>query len=244
MGQSVISQFICLKPLRIISFGVLNVILCCRWSKIAQHLPGRTDNEIKNYWRTRVQKHAKQLKCDVNSKQFKDTMRYLWMPRLIERIQAANTNATSTSTSTATTTAAATTSVANITTEPTYHHHLINNTDMGNGQWAAVVHGGAAGLFGAAHVTPSTYTTQETSSTGASSDSFGTQVSPNDYYNMNPDYFQSVQVGYSDSMISPSGYFNQVMDFQTMEQNNHQLWVDGGDTSENLWNVDDIWFNM
>nr|GLL43889.1 transcription factor MYB108-like [Ipomoea trifida] len=33
-----------------------------RWSKIAQHLPGRTDNEIKNYWRTRVQKHAKQLK--------------------------------------------------------------------------------------------------------------------------------------------------------------------------------------
>ncbi|GJN31295.1 hypothetical protein PR202_gb19677 [Eleusine coracana subsp. coracana] len=56
---------------------------------IAQHLPGRTDNEIKNYWRTRVQKHAKQLKCDVNSQQFKDVMRYLWMPRLVERIQAA-----------------------------------------------------------------------------------------------------------------------------------------------------------
>ncbi|KAF7054072.1 hypothetical protein CFC21_061828 [Triticum aestivum] len=62
-----------------------------RWSKIAQHLPGRTDNEIKNYWRTRVQKHAKQLKCDVNSQQFKDVMRYLWMPRLVERIQAAAT---------------------------------------------------------------------------------------------------------------------------------------------------------
>ncbi|KAJ4764404.1 MYB family protein [Rhynchospora pubera] len=65
-----------------------------RWSKIAQHLPGRTDNEIKNYWRTRVQKHAKQLKCDVNSQQFKDIMRYLWMPRLVERIQAdANSSA-------------------------------------------------------------------------------------------------------------------------------------------------------
>ncbi|KAG8067068.1 hypothetical protein GUJ93_ZPchr0005g14754 [Zizania palustris] len=59
-----------------------------RWSKIAQHLPGRTDNEIKNYWRTRVQKHAKQLKCDVNSKHFRDVVRYVWMPRLVERIQA------------------------------------------------------------------------------------------------------------------------------------------------------------
>ncbi|KAF0923120.1 hypothetical protein E2562_003341 [Oryza meyeriana var. granulata] len=59
-----------------------------RWSKIAQYLPGRTDNEIKNYWRTRVQKHAKQLRCDVNSKQFRDVVRHIWMPRLVERIQA------------------------------------------------------------------------------------------------------------------------------------------------------------
>ncbi|CAH8288280.1 unnamed protein product [Eruca vesicaria subsp. sativa] len=80
-----------------------------RWSKIAQYLPGRTDNEIKNYWRTRVQKHAKQLKCDVNSQQFKDTMKYLWMPRLVERIQSTSAASVTTTTGSATTSSCITT---------------------------------------------------------------------------------------------------------------------------------------
>ncbi|MBA0805321.1 hypothetical protein Gohar_004844 [Gossypium harknessii] len=62
---------------------------CLRWSKIAEHLPGRTDNEIKNYWRTKVQKQAKKLECDVNSPKFRDALRYEYTPRLIEQISRA-----------------------------------------------------------------------------------------------------------------------------------------------------------
>ncbi|KAJ4721952.1 Myb transcription factor [Melia azedarach] len=212
-----------------------------RWSKIAQHLPGRTDNEIKNYWRTRVQKHAKQLKCDVNSKQFKDTMRYLWMPRLIERIQAANANSNS-ATATATNGGFMNSAVA------------VNNIDVGLAGNAMMPVNNIEKDFGGCSQNITTNYTPENSSTAASSDSFGTQVSPvsdlTEYYtipvnnNPNPDYFQPAanQVGFSESsLISPTGYFNPgITDFQAVEPNNQLM--DGGDASDNLWNVDDIWF--
>ncbi|KAK6925266.1 SANT/Myb domain, partial [Dillenia turbinata] len=66
-----------------------------RWSKIAQHLPGRTDNEIKNYWRTRVQKQARHLNMDSNSATFQDVIRYVWMPRLLQKIGGSSSSSLS-----------------------------------------------------------------------------------------------------------------------------------------------------
>ncbi|KAL2534740.1 myb domain protein [Abeliophyllum distichum] len=205
-----------------------------RWSKIAQHLPGRTDNEIKNYWRTRVQKHAKQLKCDVNSKRFKDTMRYLWMPRLVERIQAAASAGAGASSST--------------TTPYQLNSHNRSSTidNMGSSQKVlpqADIINNTVGNYGGGGVpvnVNATSYTAENSSTAASSDSFGTPGSDlTDCYNY-PVNQSSNQLAYGETLTSPSGYFNQGLDFQVMEQNNQ--WMDEGDMYDNLWNVDDNWF--
>nr|XP_043637840.1 transcription factor MYB78 [Erigeron canadensis] len=230
-----------------------------RWSKIAQHLPGRTDNEIKNYWRTRVQKHAKQLKCDVNSKQFKDTMRYLWMPRLVERIQAAATTTTTTG-------GGSSSSTTSTTTTNSYPLNPSNNMESNNNSIVTsqlVLPQGnnnnncSSNNYGNNNtqmITPSSYTTTDNSS--------NTAVSPVSdltecYYpaanqsQNHQDFFQhnnnnnSISSGFNnDTLISPSAcYYNQGMDFQGyVEQNNHQ-WSNGGDDfSDNLWNVEDIWY--
>ncbi|XP_019199607.1 PREDICTED: transcription factor MYB48-like isoform X2 [Ipomoea nil] len=38
-----------------------------KWSRIARKLPGRTDNEIKNYWRTHMRKKAQEKKKNNNN---------------------------------------------------------------------------------------------------------------------------------------------------------------------------------
>ncbi|XP_021753610.1 transcription factor MYB62-like [Chenopodium quinoa] len=65
-----------------------------RWSKIAAHLPGRTDNEIKNYWRTRVQKQARHLNMESNSQSFIDAIRCFYMPRLVQKMEQNSTEHT------------------------------------------------------------------------------------------------------------------------------------------------------
>ncbi|KAL6535665.1 hypothetical protein OROMI_027039 [Orobanche minor] len=214
-----------------------------RWSKIAQHLPGRTDNEIKNYWRTRVQKHAKQLKCDVNSKQFKEAMRYLWMPRLVERIQAATASGGSSGNPpqpVAPSSAAATTA----------------NYQPNNNHFDTVDIYGALADQNYIMIDQSTVGGRPgDSSEDASSDSLGTLVSDlaecctnysikqgNNNNNNNQDYYPATQFPYGDyqSLTSPTGYFDLgSLDF--MEQNSQ--WMDGGYMLDSLWNVDDdTWF--
>ncbi|CAL0311803.1 unnamed protein product [Lupinus luteus] len=42
----------------------LHSVLGNKWSKIAGHLPGRTDNEIKNFWNTNIRKKLLQMGID------------------------------------------------------------------------------------------------------------------------------------------------------------------------------------
>ncbi|XP_010441042.1 PREDICTED: transcription factor MYB108-like [Camelina sativa] len=214
-----------------------------RWSKIAQYLPGRTDNEIKNYWRTRVQKHAKQLKCDVNSQQFKDTMKYLWMPRLVERIQSASASAAATTTTTTNTTGSAGTSSCMTTSNNQFMNYDYNN-NMGQ-------------QFGV--MSNNDYITPENSSVAVSPVSDLTE-----YYsasNPNPEYY-SGQMGnsyYPDQnmvgpQLLPENYFDYSglldEDLTAMQEQSNLNWFENingaASSSDSLWNIgesdEDFWF--
>ncbi|XP_071716407.1 transcription factor MYB93-like [Rutidosis leptorrhynchoides] len=60
----------------------LHSILGNKWSTIASHLPGRTDNEIKNYWNTHLKKRLIQMGIDPMTHQPKTDL-FSCLPQLI-----------------------------------------------------------------------------------------------------------------------------------------------------------------
>ncbi|PIA37179.1 hypothetical protein AQUCO_03000038v1 [Aquilegia coerulea] len=62
-----------------------------KWSKIARRLPGRTDNEIKNYWRTHLRKKTQAQEQELCSNMFE-----LYSFNFTEKLQRELQNASST----------------------------------------------------------------------------------------------------------------------------------------------------
>ncbi|XP_062004882.1 transcription factor JAMYB [Rosa rugosa] len=194
-----------------------------RWSKIAEYLPGRTDNEIKNYWRTRVQKQAKQLNCDVNSKQFQDAMRYVWIPRLMERIRASSDSTvlsgqpTETATSTAFTPPddCCLTDHSNTAAAGSSHYWV----DPNYLPEASATTSGSTELQDCLNIPEPT----------------STEFSELNCYPMNGQYYSST---------NGSGCYQDGSEIQGSEQiDSSNSWsTPGGDLVENLWNEENIWF--
>ncbi|CAK7356111.1 unnamed protein product [Dovyalis caffra] len=69
----------------------LHSVLGNKWSRIANHLPGRTDNEIKNFWNTHIRKKLLQMGIDPNThKPRTDVNNFLNLSQLLGAAQFGN----------------------------------------------------------------------------------------------------------------------------------------------------------
>ncbi|XP_009340212.2 transcription factor MYB39-like [Pyrus x bretschneideri] len=71
----------------------LHSVLGNKWSKIATHLPGRTDNEIKNYWNTNLRKKLLHMGIDPNTHKPRTDLNHLLdLSSLLRAASVGNSN--------------------------------------------------------------------------------------------------------------------------------------------------------
>ncbi|PIA33287.1 hypothetical protein AQUCO_04100011v1 [Aquilegia coerulea] len=191
-----------------------------RWSRIAQHLPGRTDNEIKNYWRTRVQKQARQLNIDANSAKFRDVIRCFWMPRLLQKIEENSRSST----------------IENIQNPPAplVLNQLVTSSQAPPTTQSSLIVGEPIRCFN--------HNEYDSSPDNCNSPSVSPSLPETSPYGIdnlayNP-YLQSCDMdGFNlDPMSAMGGFENLISDRQLAENN----WT-GGEVADSLWNMDEFW---
>ncbi|XP_044476685.1 transcription factor MYB62-like [Mangifera indica] len=192
----------------------LHSMLGNRWSKIAQHLPGRTDNEIKNYWRTRVQKQARHLKIDANSTAFQHIIRYFWIPRLLQKI-----NETSSLSSSSSALHDSQNSTVDLNPQPYY--------STSSSPPPAPPPLKLAGYQGSG-------SEHSTISCMSSSEFSGCQTSP--FQNQNSTFQKDFCL---ETMANQGDFNNPVSDFRLEAENNN--WVEYDFPADSMWNIDELW---
>ncbi|KAI3729463.1 hypothetical protein L6452_18123 [Arctium lappa] len=199
-----------------------------RWSKIAQHLPGRTDNEIKNYWRTRVQKQARHLKIDSSSKRFVEELQRFWMPRLLEKVEQTSSSSSSSS---------STTSSASISTMETDQNKLNPHpqaeetlfTVSSPSQPSSTEHINSSSSIFASN---SSLLQQlpEISQFYGDTAFYNSSLQINDCYNVDISEFDMMGFGQPDDMST--------LNFQVADTE----WISSGDlAADTYWNMDELW---